>query len=579
MNGRAWLLLAWIMAAAFGAGTACAAPLASDDHVFFPLVPGNPRDDGAIPLTLEPDQLRAATGWRDAVIPSFTLDADTVVDLALDRFDPFDAGARLVVVERDGEHPIAMPDVQCWRGHVVGDPSSAAFLVIGPAGTSGYVREGPRQWIISSGRFGRSQTLVFAADSAAGRSIDLAQPVCAGEVALPGATIPPEAGDYPSRDSSTRVFRLAIDTDAEFLSVLFGGDVQGAVGYIATVVAGMNDIYLRDVNVGFDVTYVRIWGVPAPWTATSTSTQLPEFRDYWNSTMTDVSRHIATLWCGRALGGGIAYTSVACNPSYGYSVCSNLNGYFPYPTRDHSAQNWDIDVTCHEIGHNLGTGHTHDPAWYNPPIDGCGNAYLNPPQAQDCSLAYQGTIMSYCHLCPGGVSNIVLAFGSRVSSRISSYVRNSPCYISPSITIVSSPSDQGVCDGDIITLDVSALSDVSLSYQWKRHEVKIPGATKPVLTFDPVSEANQSDYECLIYNRWVSRETPSMSLDVHACPCDPDYNLDGEPDVSDILDLAADIAGNTRSHLPHSPDFNRDGSPDLADILDLASSIAGGPCP
>jgi Bacterial Ig domain/PA14 domain len=53
----------------------------------------------------------------------------------------------------------------------------------------------------------------------------------------------------------------------------------------------------------------------------------------------------------------------------------------------------------HEMGHNFGAPHTHD---HTPPADGCG--------ANDCTLAYEGTIMSYCHLCTGGMSNISLKF-------------------------------------------------------------------------------------------------------------------------------------------------------------------------
>ena len=69
-------------------------------------------------------------------------------------------------------------------------------------------------------------------------------------------------------------------------------------------------------------------------------------------------------------------------------------------------------VIAHELGHNCGTGHTHDS--YSPPIDGCGNG--------DCSEASNGTIMSYCHICSGGLSNIALDFHPLVEQTIENYL-------------------------------------------------------------------------------------------------------------------------------------------------------------
>ncbi len=64
-----------------------------------------------------------------------------------------------------------------------------------------------------------------------------------------------------------------------------------------------------------------------------------------------------------------------------------------------------------------------------------------------------------------------------------------------------------------------------------------------------------------------------------APPCDPDYNQDGGADLTDVFDLANDVASGTESFPPNSSDFNQDGSADLSDILDLANVVAGGDCP
>ena len=60
-------------------------------------------------------------------------------------------------------------------------------------------------------------------------------------------------------------------------------------------------------------------------------------------------------------------------------------------------------TVAHELGHNFGAPHTHN---YAPPLDGCGSS------PQDCTAADLdiGTIMSYCHICSGGVANVKLQF-------------------------------------------------------------------------------------------------------------------------------------------------------------------------
>jgi len=69
--------------------------------------------------------------------------------------------------------------------------------------------------------------------------------------------------------------------------------------------------------------------------------------------------------------------------------------------------NWDFMVTAHEIGHNFGSPHTHD---YCPPLDECAPpGYFGGCQTQQV-CTNQGTIMSYCHLCSGGLANVTTYF-------------------------------------------------------------------------------------------------------------------------------------------------------------------------
>jgi len=69
----------------------------------------------------------------------------------------------------------------------------------------------------------------------------------------------------------------------------------------------------------------------------------------------------------------------------------------------------DKVVYAHELGHNLGSPHTHE---FSPVIDNCGNVYR-----RGCGPT-QSTIMSYCHLCSGYLNNIDYAWHPRVEQVI-----------------------------------------------------------------------------------------------------------------------------------------------------------------
>lgn len=333
------------------------------------------------------------------------LSPDFAAELELHPCDAFTSDARVEVVGSGKRGALAATGVPVrgayLAGRIADDPSSHAFLAVSDAGTFGYVETEERTFIISSGPFGRGLPTV---------SYDFtAMPP--GLIETPDWTCstpePPEPPQLPGDGGVAgtppcRQVRIAIETDHEFLQ-LFGGNANAATGYISTLASALTSIYSRDLNTRVAVVYSRLWATPSdPWTATNTGEQLEQFVGHWNVNMGSVTRDLAHFLSGRGLGGGVAYLPGLCN-GVPFGVSANLAGFFPTPLVDNNGQNWDIMVTAHELGHNFGAPHTHS---YAPPIDGCGSS------PQDCSAAAggNGTIMSYCHLCSGGLGNIKLRF-------------------------------------------------------------------------------------------------------------------------------------------------------------------------
>jgi hypothetical protein len=138
---------------------------------------------------------------------------------------------------------------------------------------------------------------------------------------------------------------------------------------------------------------------------------------------------------GRELGGGLAYIDVMCNGANSYGLSANLAGAFPRPLQDGNEDNWDLIVVAHELGHNFCSPHTH---CYDPPVDLC---YTEEEScAQGAQVCQQGTIMSYCHLCPDGIANMDLTFGPTVISFMQGGLRSciglarNPCFVDRNFT-------------------------------------------------------------------------------------------------------------------------------------------------
>jgi hypothetical protein len=315
------------------------------------------------------------------------------------RIDPFTRDARIVVVSENGTRESARPDVAIFSGRLADDATSTAFLSVSPFGTYGFIAAGSDTHVISTGAFGSAQAVQLA--SLQSLPVGNEPYRCfTDESYVIGPPSPPGEANRGIPPCRTAV--LAIETDAEYTANLFGGNVGAASAYVATLFGAVSAIYTRDLNVRLQIGYVRLWETAAdPWTGADTGAQLDEFRNYWNANMGGVYRHLAHFLSGRGLGGGIAWLSVVCNPSYGYAV-SAINGYFPSPIVMNHGANWDLMVTAHETGHNFGAPHTHD---MTPPVDNCANG--------DCSVTPNGTIMSYCHLCPNGLADVRMEFHPR----------------------------------------------------------------------------------------------------------------------------------------------------------------------
>ena len=289
---------------------------------------------------------------------------------------------------------------------VVVDPSTRALtaLVHGPEGVHELVRN--------------------PAD-AAGRHL-LAAPVrpngattrCAQEDFPDTASLPATVVERASLGRTAAVLSslykgiLAIDTDKEYLAA-FGNNTTNATNYIATLVASINLMYERDLNLRL-VVGTTIFRVGSdPWTVAGSGAsggQLNEFTNYWNLNYPKATypRSFGALFSGKSTSGlsGIAWVEG--------SVCGGGLDYSFNQISGNGSWLWgDTLIVGHEIGHNMGSPHTH--CYANPAPDRCWAGESCYTGATSCPASQTingvanvtGTIMGYCHMLGGCSSSLV----------------------------------------------------------------------------------------------------------------------------------------------------------------------------
>lgn len=509
------------------------------------------------------DEIRAAGA---VTIPDFVLPGGAMTAAHLTRINPFDAGAKVVAGSDQGEVAIDLSDMVMLSGTIEGDPTARVFISFSAAGINGVIRSQEGTTVISSGPFGQGHApVIYRMSDLPEGAIQWREFTC-GLDRLHGGKVPAQAHGGSTRAGPCRVASLAIETDWEYTNNIFGGNTTASAAYAVTLIAADSEIYQADINTRLSIGFLRVWSDAAdPYTTTDNYDRLFEFQDYWNANMGHVPRHTAHFLAG-VLGstGGVAYLPGLCNGEWAYGLSSYLAGFFPYPLQDNHPQNWDLMVTSHELGHNFGSPHTHDVG-----VDGCGNG--------NCNNANQGTIMSYCHTCSGGMANIVLTLHTTmVNNHILPYLANdAPCnLLDDGVVISQHPSDLTVGEGQdaVFTVTASTTSG-SPAYQWKNgntalsNGVHYSGVTTASLTIHDVVPGDAGLYKVTVSN-CGSEDSNSAQLTV-SCPAD--FDNSGFVDTDDYDAFVHAFEAGT-----DNADFDNSGFVDTDDFDAFVQAFEAG---
>jgi len=156
--------------------------------------------------------------------------------------------------------------------------------------------------------------------------------------------------------------------------------------------------------------------------------------------------------------GGVAVSINGLCSQYNYSYSDVDNSFSNVPT-----WSWTVQVITHEMGHLLGSPHTHGCYWNgnNTAIDGCGTqaGYVEGscPIGPIPSPSVKGTIMSYCHLISGVGISFNNGFGPQPQALIYDSVNSAACLSTDCVN---------TCINTVAEVNVTQPTPTSASVTW-----------------------------------------------------------------------------------------------------------------
>ncbi len=327
---------------------------------------------------------------------------DAPEDLQLERVDLFAHGSRIHLRHGQSDRLISAPE----RFYFLSTNQSTGLgLAIDPVSgkVTGYLVKAGEHLEVSG-------NLEQGLDFSTVQSVEEDANSCATDSgAQPGydplthaASMAQSRSEAPAGSVITYQAVIAVDTDTEWMAGKSNNSTT-ALNWITDVFLAMNVFYERDLETRLMIGEVTLRTGTDPYSEPSNrSNQLDEFGEYWRLNMAHVDRDFATMFSGRSISSGsfsgIAWVDQYCRTGQVWGARTVGSYSFNAIGSGRTTANTALFIG-HEIGHNMGSPHTH---CYAPEVDRCyggeSGCYSGPVS---CPVSGRGTVMSYCHFSAG----------------------------------------------------------------------------------------------------------------------------------------------------------------------------------
>lgn len=376
---------------------------------------------GELELALRPRAITELLAENSVSLTGFPCSDGTHVDLELVRLDSSRPGLGICV---DGVRAWGLCEgleLSVWYGRVAGDEDSEVALSFSQFGVTGWVRAGTRLDHLVTNCEGRIKLFSEAQRLAAGGN---SGPFCASDALNSITASPAQSSTSAAPSSGNRSLyecAIAVETDWQLFQV-FGGNLQAQAAYVTSLLTWASYRFEQQIGTVLTYPYVQFYTTANdPWHSQDIGGNcvdlLYEFQAAWAGSL-PAGADLGHFLSGANLGCGAAFIGGLCDPLQHFGVTGNIDGNTQFPIQV-GPSTFNFFGLCHELGHNFNAIHTHD---YCPPLDQCAPpGYFGPCQTQKVCTS-QGTLMSYCHGCPGGMWNITTYFHSRSAADMRAFV-------------------------------------------------------------------------------------------------------------------------------------------------------------
>jgi hypothetical protein len=297
-----------------------------------------------------------------------------------------------------------------YQGTINNDPSSLVAISIFNDEIHGMIMTDNGNYVL--GKLAGSDKHIIYNDNDLNNSFELG---C--EMEDDGVGYHPSMLTYSGERDPGDCIRVYIEIDDDIVTQK--GGATAATNYITGLFNEVITLYGND-GITMVISEILAWDTPAPYSGSSSSAMLSSYQANTGTFNGDLS-HLVSY---QASGGIAAGFAGICASNVDNSKCfsSIQSTYSNVPT-----YSWSVMVCTHEMGHLIGSRHTHACVWNgnNTAIDGCAGQTEG-----SCSLpgypSGGGTIMSYCHLQNVGI-NLNLGFGPQPQAVVLNTVNNATC--------------------------------------------------------------------------------------------------------------------------------------------------------
>lgn len=236
-----------------------------------------------------------------------------------------------------------------------------------------------------------------------------------------------------------------------------GSNTTTTINWLTAIHNNIATLYAND-NIQISLSDILVWTTPDPYVY-DYSNNLDYFRNYRTSFDGDLGHLVNSP----------STTSVA----YLNSLCSGYR--YAYSGISHYYQNvpvysWTINAMTHEMGHALGSPHTHACQWNGnyTAIDGCGPA-AGYNEGCNGPMPSSGTIMSYCHLLSNVGINLANGFGAQPAQLIQNTINAKSCL---GTNCTSSPCTATISDISFSNISTSSatvtlVDNISTTWEYR----------------------------------------------------------------------------------------------------------------